>query len=185
MHPPAAFGGPVPSVGQRTALILTALVGGIYLGVTTVAEIDPFYRGGAAQMRASSYTTNGWRGADAVPPPAIPVADRMSGFVADAYAFGRSYYDFARDVAPPQGVPGAEAYVTEPVREDWSEQDLDERADYACVGCDEALESDVAIASAAPSGNCGIDDPACSPQPPLSTEESNGSAEPQPGERPN
>jgi len=104
-----------------------------------------------------------------VSPPAVPVEDRMSRFVADAYAVGQSYYDLARNNAPAVEVPDTTAYVGPPIQElrrdhhaDLDQQDATADADYACVGCGSASESD-----AAPSNDCEVDDPACVPDPPL------------------
>jgi len=54
---------------RRAATILAAVIVGIYMGASTISEIDPFYRNGQARSAAGSYTIDGWRGADAVPPP--------------------------------------------------------------------------------------------------------------------
>ena len=83
----------------HAATILGALVAGIYLGASTIAEIDPFYRN--AQPRSGSdgsYTIDGWRGADAVPPPPVSVAP-----------------------APPAGTFGSHRRVFWPLRLDYPE----------------------------------------------------------------
>lgn len=139
------------------AIVLGAMIGGIYLGVSTAALIDPFYSRGVAQAR-SSYTTDGWRGADAVPPPApIVVAERFGQFVSDAYAAGHSYYELARSVAPPPEDPPA--YEAETVSE--PAPDMAAAADYQCIGCEPA-PGDSARAPRESAADCHPDDGGCS-----------------------
>jgi hypothetical protein len=75
-----------PSKARFAAFALMAVLAGVYIGKSTVAEINPFYLHGDAA--GSSYTSDGWRGADASPPPAYqaPVEHRMDRFWSGVYA---------------------------------------------------------------------------------------------------
>ena len=143
MQPAADFQRHPRLLNRRAGLALAAVISGIYFGASTVSSIDPFYLHGPAD-EASSYTLNGWHGADAVPPPAVPVADRMSEFVSHAYGIPRPY-DAPEDVAAP--APSGEDGVvymgdTPPALTQDGGSGMSEvtPADggYECVNCDEA-----------------------------------------------
>ena len=57
------------ALNGRAITLLAAVIAGIYLGASTISEIDPFYRNGQTRSSEGSYTIDGWRGADAVRPP--------------------------------------------------------------------------------------------------------------------
>jgi hypothetical protein len=143
---------PARSVNRVAAFALAAVLSGIYLGASTVAAIDPFYLNDQSAT-GSSYTSNGWRGADAVSPPVIPVADRMSEFVANAYGAA------TRD-ALDSPVHVGEA-VAEPIDEDHiaNVPGADLAGGYECVNCE---GGDIAIAAPRePVSDCPDGDPAC------------------------
>lgn len=113
---PGKFATGFPPLARRVALTFGAVVFGAYLGFSTVAEIDPFYR---QPQYSKSYTTDGWRGADAAPPPAATssVIDRGYGdyaFVSrirDSYPPGAAYAPDSAisDYSPATAVPEAGA----------------------------------------------------------------------------
>lgn len=87
--------------GRAAAVVLGAVLAGIYLGSSTVAEINPFYRHAPVET-GSSYTSDGWRGADAVSPPAspAPTENRASRFMSGIYAWAPAgVRDFAAKVS--------------------------------------------------------------------------------------
>ncbi len=142
------------SVRQGSALALAAAVGGIYLGGSTVAEIDPFYKSVAAQATGSSYTIDGWRGADATSPPSeAPIADYPDDrFGGNAHS-GRTYsYEV---VAAVPAVLESVSHVGDAARklvgEDSpivdSQSDLAADAGYECVGCSGPPDAEPANAS--------------------------------------
>lgn len=161
MHIHAASGKGAKPLRTGAAIVLAAVAGGVYLGRSTVALIDPFYKNGPAQA-GSSYTTDGWRGADAVSPPAaIPVVDRISQFVSDAYAAGRSYYEFSRHVQDLSAAYG-ETPVSDPAAEETpSDPEMAGVVDYQCVGCEAAPDDSGAAPADAPAEDCYPDDRGC------------------------
>lgn len=103
--------------GRAAALVLGAVLAGIYLGGSTVAEINPFYLHAPVQS-GSSYTSDGWRGADAVSPPSYPAPaeNRMSRFMSGVYAWAPAgVRDFAAKVSEARDVAADVAAVGQEV----------------------------------------------------------------------
>jgi hypothetical protein len=160
----SAHGKSAESARQGTAFLLAAVLVGVYLGGSTAAQIDPFYRSAVSRPGDSSYTTNGWRGANATPPPEAADIDypysgspspyevaryvASSPFVRDSVVYvGGAVHDLAREDPPPAADP---------------QSDLDDRNDYECVGCGDATKADPATDTAsASSPSCHEGDWAC------------------------
>lgn len=100
----------IAGVHRHAAALAGAILIGIYLGASTTSEIDPFYKQGQGSPSGggSSYTIDGWRGADAAPPPISRAVEAPMQLVAMgrslAPALQRYYSSYPSDA-------GAAGYV--------------------------------------------------------------------------
>jgi hypothetical protein len=130
------------NIAPGAGVALLSVAAGVYLGLSTIAEINPFYRQPPPVESEGSYTVNGWRGADAVPaPPATTQAEDWNHSYAAsirppasyeyrtytepvaAYVGGHSNDGATADL-PPDDIPTtdadpAEPYVPEPTADEW------------------------------------------------------------------
>jgi hypothetical protein len=138
--------------------MLVAVIVGIYLGASTIAEIDPFYRNAQPRSDNGSYTSNGWRGADAVPPPVsvspqLPAGNFGSGAPAPWYR----YSDYPEPVTYVGDTPAADRGFDHVNADDAASDGRD------CSDC--SLDEPIAVepepeAIPVPAG-CADGDPAC------------------------
>lgn len=158
-------------IARNAGVALGAVVAGVYFGLTTVAQIDPFYRIPRFDAGKASYTTNGWRGADAVSPPTVRgrAEDQIHGFA--------SRMGFPYPVSfVPRPYPDTPDYSPEPVQADFSggyreetpvqsateEVPLEETGCFDCsndagLGLDERAEPDSPAPVCGADGHCPAD----------------------------
>jgi hypothetical protein len=119
-------------------LALAAIAAGLWLGQSTVAAIDPFYRSGAADGR--SYTVRGWDGANAVP---APQQDEFAParYAANPNLFAAVIVERLPEPAAPLEWPDE---ADPPAGDDATGAQDSGWGDYECVDCDGAPVEDQA-----------------------------------------
>ena len=163
MRSQVAYAGKSPGRGThrldgRAATILVAVIAGIYLGASTSAEIDPFYRNAQARSGNGSYTIDGWRGADAARPPVSVSPQPPAGnFGSGPPILRHRYSDYPGPVTYVGDLPAADRDFDRVNADDgaWADGDCPDCSPDAPIAAEPEPE-----AMRVPAG-CADGDPAC------------------------
>ena len=151
---------------QATGIAFAAVLSGVYFGVTTINEIDPFYRNRPVAEKQSSYTTAGWRGADATQAAtaSVTIESRYDRFVGAMISTNPAIFAPGTDRAPAGLGSEPVAAYSGGWRDDEMTASLDSGRDepapgaWQCIGCSsESNRADSGVGIDQDESECGGD----------------------------